>query len=142
MPSKIETILTALYGVLKDALPFATVERGSPVPEELTSDGVVILRDGEPGEPVEETFSPHRFQYEHMAEIEIFARDHHGREAMFDELKIKIGQAIAANRTAGGADWIEAMAPAPTDLPVAGAEPIKAATIPVKLHFWTTDPLA
>lgn len=141
MPSKLETILSALHAALDAGLPSATVLRGAVLPEELTSDGLVILRDGEPGEP-EEMFSPHRYFYEHVAEVEVFVPGTEARDAAFDALKVAIGAIIAANRTAGGADWIEAMAPAPSDLPVPGAETIKAATIPVMLHFETTDPLS
>lgn len=141
MPSKLETILTALHGALEAGLPFITVLRGAVLPEELTTAGLVILRDGEPGEP-EETFSPHRWHFEHLAEIEIFVPGTETRDAAFDTLKTSVGAVIAANRTAGGADWIEAMAPAPADIPVGGADTIKAATIPVVLHFWTADPLS
>jgi hypothetical protein len=141
MPSKLEAILTALLGALDTGLPFVTVLRGAVLPEELTTSGLVILRDGEPGDPGE-TFSPHRFHYEHMAEIEIFVPGTETRDAAFDALKTAVGTVIAANRTAGGADWIEAMAPAPADIPVGGADTIKAATIPVVLHYWTADPLS
>jgi len=141
MPSKLETIMVALHGALAAGLPSATVLRGAVLPEELTTDGLVILRDGEPGEP-EETFSPHRWHFEHVAEIEVFVPGTATRDAAFDAIKTAIGAVLAANRTAGGADWIEAMAPSPTDLPAPGADTIKAATIPVVLHFWTDDPLS
>lgn len=141
MPSTLETILTALHDALIAGLPYATVLRGAVLPEELSRDGVVILRDGEPGEP-EQTFSPLRYHFEHVAEIELFVPGTETRDAAFDTLKTAIGAVITANRTIGGADWIEAMAPAPADLPVGGADTIKAASIPVVLHFWTSDPLS
>lgn len=140
MPSKLEAILSALHAALRVGLPSVTVLRGSVLPEDLSRDGMVILRDGEPGEP-EETFSPHRFHYEHLAEIEIFVPGTEVRDAAFDALKVAVGGILAANRAIGGADWIEAMAPTTSDLPALGADTIKAATIPVVLHFWTDDPL-
>jgi len=141
MTSKLESILAARHAALQAGLPFVTVLRGEVLPEELTADGMVILRDGEPGQP-EETFSPHRWHFEHVAEVEVFVPGTVTRDAAFDALKVQIGTILAANRTAGGADWIEPMAPTTTDLPVNGADTIKAATIPVVLHFWTSDPLA
>ena len=53
------------------------------------------------------------------------------------------GAALAADRTLGGlCDWVEAEAPRPVDLPVEGAASLKAAVIPVVLHYSTADQLA
>ena len=50
---------------------------------------------------------------------------------------------ISADRTLGGrCDWVEAEAPRPVDLPVEGAASLKAAVIPVILHYTTADPVA
>jgi hypothetical protein len=55
MPTPRETILTALHTRLL-ALP-ATALRGDVLPERVPTAGLLILRDGEPGEP-EVTLSP------------------------------------------------------------------------------------
>ena len=48
-----------------------------------------------------------------------------------------------ASTTLGGlCDWVEAEAPRPVDLPVEGAASLKAAVIPVVLHYSTADQLA
>jgi hypothetical protein len=53
-----------------------------------------------------------------------------------------IAGVIAADRTLGGVcDWVEAEAPRPVDLPVEAAGSLKAAVIPVVLHYTTADPL-
>ena len=63
-------------------------------------------------------------------------------DAVFDALCASIGAAIAGDRTLGGlCDWIEAEAPQPVDLPIEGAAALKAAVIPVVLHYSTADPL-
>ena len=50
--------------------------------------------------------------------------------------------AIAADRRLGGlCDWVEAEAPRPVDLPIEGAASLKAAVIPIILHYSTADPL-
>ena len=58
MPTFRETILTALHARLS-ALP-ATALRGEVLPERVPAEGLLILRDGEPGEPEEPevTLSP------------------------------------------------------------------------------------
>ncbi|MCF1710388.1 acyl-CoA transferase [Tabrizicola sp. J26] len=139
MPTTRETILAALHARLS-ALP-PTALRGDVLPERMPAAGLLIMRDGEPGEP-EVTLSPLRYHYQHRAEIEAVVQGA-SREATFDTLCAYIGAAIAADRTLGGlCDWIEAEAPRPVDLPVEGAASLKAAVIPVMLHYSTADPLA
>lgn len=138
MPSIRETVLAALH-VRLSALP-ATVLRGDVLPERVPASGLMILRDGEPGEP-EVTLSPLRYHYHHQAEIEAVVQGA-ARDSAFDTLCASIGGALAADRTLGGlCDWVEAEAPRPVDLPVEGAASLKAAVIPVVLHYSTADPL-
>lgn len=139
MPTLRETILTALHARLS-ALP-AIALRSDVLPERVPPDGLLILRDGEPGEP-EVTLSPLSYHYQHRAEIEAVVQGA-DRDNAFDLLCASIGTAIAADRTLGGlCDWVEAEAPRPVDLPVEGAASLKAAVIPVVLHYTTADPLA
>jgi hypothetical protein len=138
MPTPRETILATLHARLS-ALP-TTALRGDVLPERVPSSGLLILRDGEPGEP-EVTLSPLRYHYQHRAEIEAVVQGE-ARDAVFDTLCASIGAAITADRTLGGlCDWIEAGAPRPVDLPVEGAASLKAAVIPVILHYSTAEPL-
>ena len=138
MPTPRETILTALHARLS-TLP-ATVLRGEVLPERVPSGGLLVLRDGEPGEP-EVTLSPLAYHYQHRAEIEVVVQSG-DRDAAFDTLCAGIGMTLAADRTLGGlCDWVEAEAPRPVDLPVEGAASLKAAVIPVVLHYTTADPL-
>jgi hypothetical protein len=114
---------------------------GDILPERAPAVGLLILRDGEPGEP-EVTLSPLRYHYQHRAEIEAVVQGA-TRDASFDTLCASVGAAIAADRTLGGlCDWVEAEAPRPVDLAVEGAASLKAAVIPVILHYSTADPLA
>ena len=138
--SRREQILAALLQRLQFSLA-ATVRRNEVLPERVTGEGLVILRDGEPGEP-EITLSPLRYHYQHRAEIEAVVQGT-DRDEAFDMLTATIGAAIVADRTLGGlCDWVEAEAPRPVDLPVEGAASFKAAVIPVVLHYSTADPLA
>lgn len=143
MTSRRETVLSALFALLDGALS-ARVLRNEPLPERIPQDGLVILRDGEPGEP-SVTLSPVSYLYEHRAELDVAVQGPGAavRDAAFDTLLGVIATAIAADRTLGGlADRIEALAPVPSEIAVEGAVPIKAATVPVILIYATTDPLS
>jgi hypothetical protein len=64
MPSTREAILSALHALLETQA--APVLRGEVPPERLPGAGVLILRDGDPGEPAV-TLSPLRYHYQHRA---------------------------------------------------------------------------
>ena len=139
MPSRRETILAALHARLQTLA--APVLRGEVLPERIPAAGLIILRDGKPGEP-EVTLSPLTYFYEHQAELEVVIQAGNGRDILFDALSAAIGIALAADRTLGGlCDWVEAEAPEPVDLPIEGAAALKAAVIIVVLHYASPDPL-
>ena len=139
MPSKRETILVALHTRLQTLA--AAVLRGDVLPERIPATGLIILRDGKPGDP-EVTLSPLTYFYEHRAELEVVIQSGSGRDALFDTLTADIGTVLAADRTLGGlCDWVEAEAPEPVDLPIEGAAALKVAVITIVLHYSTPDPL-
>ena len=140
MPTTRETILAALYARLQPLA--ATALRDEVLPERIPPAGLIILRDGEPGEP-EVTLSPLRYHYQHRAELEVIVQTPRSRATAFDMLVASIGTALAADHTLGGlCDWVEAEAPASVDLPVEGAVSLKAAVITIVLHYSTSNPLA
>ena len=139
MPSKRETILAALHALLQNLA--APVLRGEVLPERIPGTGLIILRDGKPGEP-EVTLSPLTYFYEHRAELEVVIQAGTGRDALFDTLTADIGAVLTADRTLGGlCDWVEAEAPEPVDLAIEGAASLKAAVVPIILHYWLGDAL-
>jgi hypothetical protein len=140
MPTIFESVLTALHARLQ---PLAALTlRDEVLPERIPAAGLIILRDGQPGEP-EVTLSPLRYHYQHRAELEVVVQAPNGRASAFDDLIAAIGTALEADRTLGGlCDWIEPEAPASVDLPIEGAAALKAAVITVVLHYTTTGPLA
>ncbi len=142
MPTPRETILQVLLAALQ-TVPGATVLRGAILPERIPAGGLLILRDGAPGTP-EVTLSPLQYHYEHRAEVEVIVQSKTpaARDAAFDAQLSELATVITADRTLGGlCDWIEAEAPQPVDLPVEGAEALKAAIVPVILTYTTADPL-
>jgi hypothetical protein len=140
MPTIRETILSALHAVLQSQP--AAVLRGDVLPERVPPAGLLILRDGDPGEPAV-TLSPLRYHYQHRAEVEAVVQVNAGRDAAFDTLAAGVGLVLSADRTLGGlCDWVEADAPRPVDLAIDGAAALKAALIPIVLHYSIDDPLA
>ncbi|HOB21799.1 MAG TPA: acyl-CoA transferase, partial [Bacillota bacterium] len=67
-----ETVLTALQALLQPLA--ALVLRDDVLPERIPTAGLIILRDGQPGEP-EVTLSPLRYHYQHRAELEVVDAD-------------------------------------------------------------------
>jgi hypothetical protein len=149
-----EKVLKALLSALETAKPAgAKVLRNEVLPERIPAAGLIILRDGNPGEP-EPLMSPPHYYYEHRAEVDIIVDRPaklqtqaqgsvtSARDSTFDALKQAVGAAIAADRTLGGlCDYALGEAPAPLMLPIEGAEGFKAATIPVVLAYGSPDPL-
>jgi hypothetical protein len=68
MPSRREQVLAAIVQRLRAALP-ATVRRSEALPERVPAEGLVILRDGDPGEP-DVTLNPRTKFYSHRVELE------------------------------------------------------------------------
>ena len=140
MPTTRETVLAALQARLQPVA--ALVLRDDVLPERIPTAGLIILRDGQPGEP-EVTLSPLRYHYQHRAELEVVVQAGTGRASAFDTLIAAIGTTLEIDRTLGGlCDWVEPEAPASVDLPIEGAAALKAAIVIVVLQYTTNGPLA
>ena len=127
MPTTRETVLAALLTRLQPLA--ALVLRDEVLPDRIPAAGLIILRDGQPGEP-EVTLSPLRYHYQHRAELEVVVQAGTGRASVFDSLIAAIGTALEADRTLSGlCDWVEPEAPASVDLPIEGAAALKAAVM-------------
>ena len=128
------------------ALATALGTSGNPLPRNeadlsaIPSDGLIVLHDGVPGQP-EVTLSPLEYHYRHRAELDVMVIGDDPTGA-FDAAVETIGTRLAVDRTLGGlCDWAEAEAPAPSDVPVEGSQPIRAASIGVVLFYSTPDTL-
>ena len=83
MPTTRETILAALHARLQPLA--AKVLRDEVLPERIPPAGMIILRDGQPGEP-EITLSPLRYHFQHRAELEVIVQSADDRATAFDTL--------------------------------------------------------
>ncbi|WP_208852297.1 acyl-CoA transferase [Roseomonas genomospecies 6] len=123
----------------------AKVIRNAEVPTTVPAEGLVILRDGDPGEAVEVVLSPVAYTFDHRAEIEVYAQAQAktARAATLDDLIAAIGTALAADRTFGGlADWSAPGGPAVTDTGSTGAASVASAAIPLTVAYTVNDPLS
>jgi hypothetical protein len=142
--SKAEQVLDALKGLL-ETLPDAVVERNSVLPEKIPDGGLIILRDGDPGEPEQALGGFGSTYYQHAAEIEVYVEegDAATRDAAFDDLLQQIGAALEADLTLGGlAFGLTYGRPEPTIEAVAGAPAIKTATLTVTVDYESDAPLS
>ena len=143
MASKRETVLAAVKSLVAAALPGAEVKRNLVKAERIPPGGLVVLRDGDPGEP-KVSLSPLTYLYSHRIPLEIAAYESATltREQVVDVMLGAIGTAIMANRTLGGlCDWIEAEAPVTDDIEALGALPGRFADLAILAVYATTDPL-
>jgi len=137
-----EQILATFAAVLKAKLT-ATVRRNEVLPEKVPAAGLVILRDGDPGEP-DVTLNPRTEFYSHRVEIEAYVpRDSAGGgEAALDALLGAIGTALRIDPSLGGlAENLTPSAPETGALAIEGAAPILTARLIVTVEYLVSDPL-
>ena len=143
MSTKTEQILTALTDRLR-TVPKARVERNTAVPEKIPAGGLIVLRDGDPGEPEQALGGVGSVYYSHAVEIEVYveAADAAKRDTAFDALVQEIGAALDANPNLGGLAFGMTTARPEIDTEaVAGAPAIKTGTIEVIVEYETATPL-
>jgi hypothetical protein len=101
--SKAEQVLDALKALLA-TVPNAIVDRNSVLPEKVPAGGLIILRDGDPGEPEQALGGFGNAYYQHAVEIEVYVEegDAATRDAAFDDLLQQLGAVLEADPTLGG----------------------------------------
>jgi hypothetical protein len=142
--SKAEQILDALKALL-GTVPDVVVERNSVLPEKVPTGGLIILRDGNPGEPEQALGGFGNTYYQHEIEVEVYVEDGDAaaRDAAFDALLQQIGIALEADPTLGGLVFgLTYGRPEAAIEAVAGALAIKSAVLSVTIDYETDAPLA
>ena len=142
--SKAEQVLEAIKVVL-ETIPGAVVERNSVLPEKVPAGGLIILRDGDPGEPEQSLGGFGSTYYQHAVEVEVYVEegDAAARDAAFDDLTQQIGAALEGDPTLGGlAFGLTYGRPETSIEAVAGAPAIKSATLTVTVDYESDAPLA
>ena len=142
--SKAEQVLGALKALL-ETVAGVNIERNSVLPEKIPDGGLIILRDGDPGQPEQGLSGVGSTYYQHSVEVEIYVEegDAAARDAAFDDLLQQIGVALEADPTLGGlAFGLTYGRPEPSIEALAGAPAIKGATLPVTVDYDTDAPLS
>ena len=139
MASKREEVLQALLAQLQ-TVPLGKVERNRLRPERIPPEGLIILRDGEIGEP-EVLLSPLSYIWTHAARVEVFSASG-DPDAHLDMLLTSIATALGVDPALGGEiDQIEIGAPDFDGAAPEGGPDVKAAVVPVRLIYETAHPL-
>jgi hypothetical protein len=142
--SKAEQILDALKALL-ETVPDTVVERNSALPEKIPDGGLIILRDGDPGEPEEALGGFGSTYYQHAVEVEVYVEhgDAAARDAAFDALLQQIGEALEADAILGGVAFGLTYGRPETSIEaVSGAPAIKTATLTVTVDYESDAPLS
>jgi hypothetical protein len=137
-------VLDALKALL-ETIPDALVERNSVLPEKIPDGGLIILRDGDPGEPEQALGGFGSTYYQHAVEIEVYVEvgDAAGRDAAFDDVLQQIGAVLEADPSLGGlAFGLTYIRPEASIETVSGAPAIKTATLSVTVDYEADAPLA
>ena len=143
MASHREQVLSALFARLQ-GVPDATVRRNEALPVSVPDGGLIILRDGDPGEP-DVTLNPRTEFYTHRAEIEAFVTQPAGGggEEELDALLSWLSVKLNIDRSLGGlAENLTWSAPETSVLVIEGAAPILTARITATIEYLVSDPLA
>ena len=142
--SKAEQVLDALKALL-ETVPGAVVERNSVLPEKVPAGGLIIVRDGDPGEPEQALGGFGNTYYQHEVEVEVYVEEGAAavRDGAFDDLLQQIGAVLDVDPTLGGlAFGLTYGRPEASIEAVPGAPAIKSATLTVTVDYETDAPLA
>jgi hypothetical protein len=134
--SKREQVLNALLERLS-TLPDVEVKRNAVLPVTIPDNGLVVLRDGDIGEP-DVLLSPACYVFHHKAEVEVLVQQVEDAEndAKLDGILEAIGQILQTDVTLSGLiDYMHADPPEFIEQPVDGGLTIKGAVVPIVLEY-------
>jgi hypothetical protein len=144
MPSQAEQVLEGLRAAL-ETVPGAAVQRNSVLPEKVPGGGLIMVRDGDPGDPEQALGGFGNAYYQHAVEIEVYVEegDAATRDVAFDALLQQIGSALEADPTLGGLPFGLAYGRPETSIEaIAGAPALKTGTILVTIDYEADAPLS
>lgn len=152
MSTKSETVLGALKTQLEAYFADGelwtgdtiTVDRNAAEPEEIAGGGLVIIRDGDPGQPDQALGQVGGCYYQHSIEIEIYVQDglRAARDALYSALLAGVGAALEADKTLdGNVLGMIYGPPEPLTTLVEGAGDIKSGVIRPVVDYEASSPL-
>jgi hypothetical protein len=138
MASKREQVLGALFARLGRGLS-AMVRRNEALPEHVPPEGLVILRDGDPGEP-DVALNPRTEFHSHRVEIKalVIRGPDGGGETVLDALIDEISAALDIDSSLGGlAENVRLGPPDVGGLSIEGAVPNLTARLLLAVDYLT-----
>lgn len=142
--SHAENILDKLLSLLSEGSD-ARVERNSVLPEKIPANGLIVIYDGDPGDPEQVLGGFNNAYYEHQIEIVIYIEEGDSaiRDKKFDALLVEIGQILEGNPTLDGlVVGLTYARPQGSIEPVLGGPAIKTGTIILVAEYDTPSPLS
>lgn len=136
--SKRESAILAVKDALQSLNTF-DVQRNVSIPTSSLLNGLVIVRDGDTGEP-EVTMSPSEWHYEHAIRLEVFAVGS-DLDAALDGLLMQIATCADADKTFSGAVDSSYLSAPESDLTIDSSIRCKAASINLTVFYSTNSPL-
>lgn len=143
MQSQSEKILDKLKTLI-DAATTAKIERNSAVPEKIPATGLIIIRDGNPGDPEYVLGGFSNVYYSHNIEIEVYIQEGAPaqRDQKFDTLMQLIGSVLESHPTLDGlVAGLTYARPDTHTQPIDGGPAIKAGVILLMAEYETLTPL-
>lgn len=140
--SKREQVLNDLFDRLSE-LTQVSVKRNEVLPQKIPKEGLLILRDGNVGEPTV-LLSPPHYIYQHKAEIEVLVQlpKPADRDALLDNILMAVGKLLKVDPTLSGTiDYMHAGSPEFVEELVEGGMTIKGAIIPIILEYSSCNAL-
>ncbi len=140
MASARETALAALFARLQ-TVAGPTVARNAALPLDVPAGGLVVLRDGDPGEP-DVSLNPRTSYYTHRAEVEIITADPAAgtAEAALDDVVSGVIAALASDRSLGGSvEYLSWREPEVTSFAGEGTIQHLGALVHVLIEYQTTE---
>jgi hypothetical protein len=123
--------------------PDLPVDRNVTIDETVPAPGLIVLRDGDPGEPLMAIGAATPwYHWEHVAEAEVMVADQNdaARSSRLDQVMERIDAVVRADPTLGGLiAAARVMAPEILHERVPGAVPHAYARLPIVLQFATSS---
>ena len=138
-----EMAIVTVLGFLQVHLPDITIKRNVTLPTAIPDNGLIIVRDGDMGEP-STILSPLRYAYYHHIAIEVIVQQSDGEsiDTKLDDLLMRIGEAM--QKPFQPDDGISCYRTGNIELttePVEGGRTMKMAQFPVIVEYVTSNPL-
>jgi hypothetical protein len=138
--SKREQVVEAVVAACQ-SIPLVRVERNRDRPTKIPPEGLIVVRDGDVGEP-EVLLSPLSYTWTHGVVVELFTQSG-DRDGHLDDMLAALQAALDAVPTLGGlVDYMQAGGPEFDKADPEGGADLKAATVVVRLTYETATPLS